>query len=267
MSTYIIGDVHGCYDQFVCLLNKIDYNSQKDKIVLTGDLVNRGPESLAVLNYCMGDKNITSVLGNHDLYLLYLINFNQSKGDLKKIIEAENSELIFNWLITRPLLIQISDQSGLNKFIVSHAGIPEIWSIEKALGLANEVSMALANNASEILQGMWGDKPNTWDESLVGNDRYRAIINYLTRMRFLDINAGLDLENTSNEATAGYKPWFDYESKLYKKMNQYYVFGHWASLNGQTNNPNFIGLDTGCVWKGELTALRVDDLKKISVKY
>ena len=112
-----------------------------------------------------------------------------------------------------------------------------------------------------------GDKPNTWDESLVGNDRYRAIINYLTRMRFLDINAGLDLENTSNEATAGYKPWFDYESKLYKKMNQYYVFGHWASLNGQTNNPNFIGLDTGCVWKGELTALRVDDLKKISVKY
>ena len=249
------------------MLNKIDYNSQKDKIVLTGDLVNRGPESLAVLNYCMADKNITSVLGNHDLYLLYLMNFNQSKGDLKKIIEAENSELIFNWLITRPLLIQISDQSGLNKFIVSHAGIPEIWSIEKALDLANEVSIALADNASKILQGMWGDKPNTWDESLVGNDRYRAIINYLTRMRFLDIHAGLDLENTSNEATAGYKPWFDYESKLYKKMNQYYVFGHWASLNGQTNNPNFIGLDTGCVWKGELTALRVDDLKKISVKY
>jgi bis(5'-nucleosyl)-tetraphosphatase (symmetrical) len=267
MSTYVIGDVHGCYDQFIKLLDKIDYNSQEDKIILTGDLVNRGPESLKVLNYCMADKNITSVLGNHDLYLLYLMNSNQGKGDLKKVVEEENNMQIFEWLITRPLIIQISNQANQNKFIVTHAGIPEIWSIEKAQDLGEEVSIALTKNATKVLQAMWGDEPNSWNESLVGNDRHRIIINYLTRMRFLGNAASMDFENTSIIAKEGYKPWFHYKSESYKKMNQYYVFGHWASLNGQTDNPNFIGLDTGCVWKGELTALRIDDFKKISVKY
>jgi bis(5'-nucleosyl)-tetraphosphatase (symmetrical) len=114
---------------------------------------------------------------------------------------------------------------------------------------------------------MWGDDPNIWNESLEGNDRNRIIINYLTRMRFLSNTARLDLENTSTKANEGFKPWFIYNSDSYQKMNQYFVFGHWASLNGQTNNPHFIGLDTGCVWKGALTALRVDDLEKISVQY
>ena len=267
MSTYVIGDVHGCFDQLINLLDKIDYDSQKDKIILTGDLVNRGPESLAVLNYCMADKNITSVLGNHDLYLLYLMSINQGKGDLKPVVDAENNMQIFEWLITRPLLIQISDQSNQNKFAITHAGIPEIWPIEKACELAEEVSMALTENASKILRIMWGDDPNTWNESLVGNDRYRVIINYLTRMRFLGNAASLDLKNTSAKAREGFKPWFNYDSKSYQRMNQYYVFGHWASLTGQTNNPHFIGLDTGCVWKGKLTALRIDDLEKISVQY
>ena len=112
MSTYVIGDVHGCFEQFVSLLDKINYNSQEDKIILTGDLVNRGPESLAVLNYCMADRNITSVLGNHDLYLLYLMNINQGKGDLKTVVEAENNMQIFEWLITRPLLIEIPELNG-----------------------------------------------------------------------------------------------------------------------------------------------------------
>ena len=188
MSTYVIGDVHGCFDQLINLLDKIDYDSQKDKIILTGDLVNRGPESLAVLNYCMADKNITSVLGNHDLYLLYLMSINQGKGELKPVVDAENNMQIFEWLIKRPLLIQISDQSNQNKFAITHAGIPEIWPIEKACELAEEVSMALTENASKILRTMWGDDPNTWNESLEGNDRYRVIINYLTRMRFLEIS-------------------------------------------------------------------------------
>ena len=267
MSTYVIGDVHGCFDQFIRMLDKIEYDSQLDKIILTGDLVNRGPESLAVLNYCIANKNITSVLGNHDLYLLYLMSINKGKGDLKTVVGAKNNMQIFEWLITRPLLIQISDQSNKNKFIITHAGIPEIWSIEKALELAQEVSMALTSNPSKILKTMWGDDPKIWRESLEGNERYRIIINYLTRMRFLGDAASLDLENTSIKAKKGFKPWFDYDSESYQKMNQYYVFGHWASLNGQTNNSHFIGLDTGCVWKGKLTALRVDDLEKISVQY
>ena len=267
MSTYVIGDVHGCFDQFIRLVKKIDYDSKKDQIILTGDLVNRGPKSLDVLNYCMADKNITTVLGNHDLYLLYLIRINQGKGKLKKIVEAANNKQIFEWLITRPLLIQAFNQSTNNKFIITHAGIPEIWSLEKAQDLADEVSQALTNHPSRMLKAMWGDDPKSWRESLTGNERYRIIINYLTRMRFLSNAACLDLKNTSAKASKGSKPWFHYESASYKKMKQYYVFGHWASLNGQTNNPHFIGLDTGCVWKGKLTALRMDDLEKISVKY
>jgi bis(5'-nucleosyl)-tetraphosphatase (symmetrical) len=207
------------------------------------------------------------VLGNHDLYLLYLISINQGKGKLKKIVEAENNKQIFEWLITRPLLIQAFNQSTNNKFIITHAGIPEIWSLEKAQDLADEVSQALTNHPSRVLKAMWGDDPKSWRESLTGNERYRIIINYLTRMRFLSNAACLDLKNTSAKASKGSKPWFHYESASYKKMKQYYVFGHWASLNGQTNNPHFIGLDTGCVWKGKLTALRMDDLEKISVKY
>ena len=267
MSTYVIGDVHGCFDQFIRLVKKIDYDSKKDQIILTGALVNRGPKSLDVLNYCMADKNITTVLGNHDLYLLYLISINQGKGKLKKIVEAENNKQIFEWLITRPLLIQAFNQSTNNKFIITHAGIPEIWSLEKAQDLADEVSQALTNHPSRVLKAMWGDDPKSWRESLTGNERYRIIINYLTRMRFLSNAACLDLKNTSAKASKGSKPWFHYESASYKKMKQYYIFGHWASLNGQTNNPHFIGLDTGCVWKGKLTALRMDDLEKISVKY
>ena len=267
MSTYIIGDVHGCFDQFIRLLKKINYDKQKDQIILTGDLVNRGPKSLDVLNYCLADKNITTVLGNHDLYLLYLMSIKQGKGKLRKIVKAENNKEIFDWLITRPLLIQISDQSTNNKFIITHAGIPEIWSIEKAQDLANEVSKTLTDNSSKILKAMWGDDPKSWNESLTGKERHRVIINYFTRMRFLGNKATLDLKNTSTKASKGFKPWFHYESVSYKKMKQYYVFGHWASLNGQTNNPHFVGLDTGCVWKGKLTALRVDDLEKISVKY
>ena len=215
----------------------------------------------------MADKNITTVLGNHDLYLLYLIRINQGKGKLKKIVEAANNKQIFEWLITRPLLIQAFNQSTNNKFIITHAGIPEIWSLEKAQDLADEVSQALTNHPSRMLKAMWGDDPKSWRESLTGNERYRIIINYLTRMRFLSNAACLDLKNTSAKASKGSKPWFHYESASYKKMKQYYVFGHWASLNGQTNNPHFIGLDTGCVWKGKLTALRMDDLEKISVKY
>ena len=207
------------------------------------------------------------MLGNHDLYLLYLISINKGKGKLKEILDAENVKQIFEWLITRPLLIQISNQSTNNTFIITHAGIPEIWPLEKAQALADEVTEALANNSSKILKAMWGDDPKSWNESLTGNERYRIIINYLTRMRFLGNDASLDLKNTTTKAFKGSKPWFHYESASYKKMKQYYVFGHWASLNGKTKNPHFIGLDTGCVWKGKLTALRIDDLEKISVKY
>jgi bis(5'-nucleosyl)-tetraphosphatase (symmetrical) len=265
MSTYVIGDVHGCFKQFIGLLKKINYNKIKDRIILTGDLVNRGPESLAMLNFCMKDSNITTVLGNHDLYLMYLLSIHQGKGKLKKVVEAKNSKKIFKWLLSKPLMIEIYNECSDSTFFITHAGIPEIWSPKKAQGLANEVSVLLKKNPSQVLKSMWGDHPKKWSDHLSGDERQRIIINYLTRMRFLDKSSKLDLKNTSMKGSDGFRPWFNYVSKSHEKKKQYYIFGHWASLKGKTNDPYFIGLDTGCVWEGKLTAVRLEDLKKISI--
>lgn len=267
MSTYVVGDVHGCFNQFLILLNKINYNFSKDKIILTGDLVNRGNESLAMLNFCMANPNIQTVLGNHDLYLLYLLSINKGKGKLKKITAAKNSHKIYKWLISRPLFIKEKDLSSGNTFFITHAGIPEIWSPNKAQRLAKEASDALKDNPKDFLSTMWGNHPRTWNDKLQGPDRYRMIINYLTRMRFINESATLDLKSTGSKSTDDFKPWFQYNSTKYKDKNYYFLFGHWAALNGKTKNKYFIGLDTGCVWKGKLTAIRLEDLKRFSVKY
>ena len=142
MSTYVIGDIHGCFDQFVDLLKKINYKKDEDKIILVGDLVNRGPDSLSVLNYCMADSNITTVLGNHDLYLLYLLSINKAKGKLKELVKSNNNK-IFEWLIKKPFFIEFFEQSSKNTFYITHAGIPEIWSPSKAKRLASETSSML----------------------------------------------------------------------------------------------------------------------------
>ncbi len=267
MSTYVIGDIHGCFDQFIDLLNKINYKKDEDQIILVGDLVNRGPDSLSVLNYCMADSNITTVLGNHDLYLLYLLSIDRAKGGLKEVVEADNKKQIFKWLLKMPFIIEIVNELNGNSFLISHAGIPEIWSPEKTKELASEVTSMLQNNPLKVLQSMWGDNPNKWDDELIDDERYRIIINYLTRMRFVDNNCMLDLKNNTATASTGFKPWFKYCSKTHEKKKQYFVFGHWAALNGQTDDPHFIGLDTGCVWKRKLTALRLNDLERISVNF
>ena len=267
MSTYVIGDIHGCFDQFTELLKKINYKKDKDKLILLGDLVNRGPDSLSVINHCMADSSIITVLGNHDLYLLYLLSIDKATGSLKEVVEADSNKQIFKWLLKMPLMLEIVDEVTGNSFLITHAGIPEIWSSEKTKELASEVTSLLQKNPLKVLQSMWGDNPNQWNEELVNDERCRIIINYLTRMRFVDKNCKLDLKNNTVKASAGFKPWFKYSSKDHEEKKQYYVFGHWAALNGQTDDPHFIGLDTGCVWKGKLTALRLNDLEKISVDF
>ena len=267
MSTYVIGDIHGCFDQFIELLKKINYKKDEDKLILLGDLVNRGPDSLSVINHCMADSSIITVLGNHDLYLLYLLSIDKATGSLKEVVEADSSKQIFKWLLKMPLMLEIIDEFTGNSFLIAHAGIPEIWSPEKTKELASEVTSLLQKNPLKVLQSMWGDNPNQWNEELVDDERCRIIINYLTRMRFVDRNCKLDLKNNTFKASAGFKPWFKYNSKVHEEKKQYYVFGHWAALNGQTDDPHFIGLDTGCVWKGKLTALRLNDLEKISVDF
>jgi|TARA_B110000503_G_scaffold65641_1_gene103100 bis(5'-nucleosyl)-tetraphosphatase (symmetrical) len=267
MSTYVVGDVHGCYSQFRRLLDKINYNPVKDKIILTGDLVNRGNQSLAMINFCMDNPGIKTVLGNHDLYLLYLLSINKGKGKLKKIINAKNHKKIYQWLLSKPLFIKEKDLKSGNTFFITHAGIPEIWSPHKAQKLAKETSDALKKNPSKFLASMWGNHPRTWSDSLEGSERHRMVVNYLTRMRFISPSATLDLKNTSAASSNNFRPWFQYDSKRHLDKKYYYIFGHWAALNGKTQNEHFIGLDTGCVWKGKLTAVRLEDLKKISVKH
>jgi len=267
MSTYVIGDIHGCFDQFIELLKKINYKKDEDKLILLGDLVNRGPDSLSVINHCMADSSIITVLGNHDLYLLYLLSIDKATGSLKEVVEADSNKQIFKWLLKMPLMLEIIDEFTGNSFLIAHAGIPEIWSPEKTKELASEVTSLLQKNPLKVLRSMWGDNPNQWNEELVDDERCRIIINYLTRMRFVDRNCKLDLKNNTFKASAGFKPWFKYNSKVHEEKKQYYVFGHWAALNGQTDDPHFIGLDTGCVWKGKLTALRLNDLEKISVDF
>ena len=215
----------------------------------------------------MADSNIITVLGNHDLYLLYLLSIDKATGSLKEVVEADSNKQIFKWLLKMPLMLEIVDEFTGNSFLIAHAGIPEIWSPEKTKELASEVTSLLQKNPLKVLQSMWGDSPNQWNEGLVDDERCRIIINYLTRMRFVDKNCKLDLKNNTVKASAGFKPWFKYSSKVHEEKKQYYVFGHWAALNGQTDDPHFIGLDTGCVWKGKLTALRLNDLEKISVDF
>jgi len=267
MSTYVIGDVHGCFDQLQRLLKKISFNPQIDKVILTGDLVNRGSKSLEVLNFCMNEPAVKTVLGNHDLYLLYLMSIDKPKGKLKNIVTAKNHIKIFKWLISRPLLININQQNVQKEFWITHAGVPEIWSPSKAQKLAKEASALLQTKPKHTLKAMWGDHPKRWNDDLTGDARVRTIINYFTRMRFVSNNSKLDLKNSGIDPKDGYKPWFQYTSKQYISKQDYYVFGHWAALNGKTGNKHFIGLDTGCVWKGKLTAIRLDDCKKFVINY
>ena len=195
------------------------------------------------------------------------MSIDKATGSLKEVVEADSNKQIFKWLLKMPLMLEIVDEFTGNSFLIAHAGIPEIWSPEKTKELASEVTSLLQENPLKVLQSMWGDNPNQWNEELVYDERCRIIINYLTRMRFVDKNCKLDLKNNTVKASAGFKPWFKYSSKVHEEKKQYYVFGHWAALNGQTDDPHFIGLDTGCVWKGKLTALRLNDLEKISVDF
>ena len=267
MSTYVIGDVHGCFIQFQRLLKRIKYSPNKDKIILTGDLVNRGPESLAMINFCLDHSNINTVLGNHDLYLLYLLSIDSKRGKLKKVVSAPNNKRIFKWLLSKPLFIKIKDIEKQRTFFITHAGIPEIWSPDKAYKLANETSNFLKKNPKRMLESMWGNHPNKWNDKLKDEARHRTIINYFTRMRFLRNGSEMDLKTTGTHAKKGFKPWFNYESHKYTDKNHYYIFGHWATLKGKTKNKHFVSLDTGCVWKGKLSAIRLEDLKKFSINY
>jgi bis(5'-nucleosyl)-tetraphosphatase (symmetrical) len=266
MAHYVVGDVQGCFKELEALLKKVNFNKEIDQLIFAGDLINRGQDSHKVLEFCIKNKkSVSGVLGNHDFYLLYLIEYQKKDKSLKKVLESKNIRHYQSWLKSLPLFLEIKIKETNEVFWISHAGIPFIWSIDDAKKLSKEVQASLKNDASNILAKMWGDTPKKWNENLKGYKRLRIIINYFTRMRYLSEDGSLKLDLKSKTAKKGYIHWFN-QTKENLKNKENIIFGHWASINGVTNIDNIIGLDTGCVWGNKLTAIRLEDKKIFQIK-
>lgn len=266
MSTYLIGDVHGCYDELQSLLNQVAFDPQVDQLWLTGDLVARGPASLEVLRFVryLGDC-VKMVLGNHDLHLLAVyagISRNKPKDRITPLLEAPDADLLINWLRRQPLL-QVDEEK---KLVMAHAGITPQWDIETAQSCAREVEAVLSSDTYPLfLDAMYGDMPNNWTPELSGLARLRFSTNALTRMRYCFPNGQLDMiaKEAPENAPPPLKPWFTIPGPV---SNDYTIaFGHWASLEGKGTPEGILALDTGCCWGGTLTMLRWED-KRVFVQ-
>lgn len=258
MATYAIGDVQGCFEPLQRLLASIQFQPEHDCLWFAGDLVNRGPQSLEVLRFIKNLPHKKVVLGNHDLHLLAVHYGGHSlkKHDtVQDILAAPDCDELLTWLRQQPLVVTSDDQ----QWCMSHAGVPPCWTVQQALARSQEVERCLkGEQATAFLSLMYGNYPDRFAESLTGMDRLRVIVNYLTRMRFVGVDNELDLLSKEGVGTApvGFTPWFSLpRNSTPTKL----LFGHWAALEGVTDQPDIIALDTGCVWGGKLSALRLDD--------
>ncbi len=268
MTDYAVGDIQGCLTPLLKLLAKVDFSPSRDCLWVAGDLVNRGPDSLDTLRFLQrldGSTNI--VLGNHDLHLLAIANTERQPNrhdTLDAVLQAQDWPTLEQWLRHQPLL-HFDRQKNI---AMAHAGIPPVWDIEQALTRADEVHQRLIGNSySDFFQNMYGNAPSLWQPDITGNDRLRLITNYFTRMRFCDNHSQLDLVDKSHKVSqrCGYKPWFEYH-QLQQKNAPEIIFGHWAALEGETNNPRYHALDTGCVWGGKLTIMQLNNRQKTTQK-
>ena len=261
MSTYLIGDIHGCLDELKALLAQVDFNPVQDTLWLTGDLVARGPNSLEVLRFVSGlGESVRMVLGNHDLHLLAIyagISPNKPKDRLTPLLQAEDADTLINWLRRQPVL-QVDDKL---KLVMAHAGITPQWDLETAKVCAREVEAILSSDSYPLfLDAMYGDMPNNWTDELSGLARLRFSSNVFTRMRFCFPNGQLDMicKDTPENAPRPLKPWFSLPSPVVQQGYNI-LFGHWASLEGKGTPEGIYALDTGCCWGGDLTMLRWED--------
>ena len=259
MSLYLIGDVQGCDDALQRLLDEISFSPSRDTLYLLGDLVNRGPQSATVLRRLMGYGNAAqAVLGNHDLHLLALaagVRQPSRSDTLGDILQASDREAMLEWL--RWQRMAMLEQIDGHALLMVHAGVLPNWSAQQAVALAGEVETILRGpQLGDFLRQMYGNEPALWDEALTGADRLRLIVNALTRMRFCDANGRMDHESKEGAATApaGYMPWFEVPGRRTAEITV--AFGHWSML-GWLGRSDVLSLDTGCVWGGCLSALRV----------
>ena len=263
MAIYAIGDIQGCYEDLIHLLDKLKFDPEHDKLWLVGDLVSRGPDSLGTLRFLMSlDDALVSVLGNHDLHMLAVdAGFKTSKDPgLIEILEANDRQVLMNWLRQHSL---IHHDKTLGYTMV-HAGIYPPWTLQQALEYANELETVLSGeHYHNFIEHMYGNKPDQWSSELSGWDRLRFICNSFTRMRFCNETGQLDLETKGaiGTQTESYIPWYDISQR--KMAKQRIIFGHWSTLCLTENiedqhQHNVYAIDTGCVWGGKLTALRID---------
>jgi bis(5'-nucleosyl)-tetraphosphatase (symmetrical) len=262
MATYAIGDLQGCLASFEALLARIP---DADRFIFVGDLVNRGPQSLATLRHVRAvvDRGeAVALLGNHDLHLLAVaagIRPLHDSDTLHEILDAPDREELLGWLRRRPLAHR---EDGV---LFVHAGVVPQWSAERTLELAREVEQRLAaEDHVGFLREMYGNEPARWSDEVRGNDRLRCVVNALTRIRLVSADGAmlLKFKDRSADAPPGYVPWFEHPQRA--TAGTLVVFGHW-STEGLVLRTDAIGLDTGCVWGGQLTALRLADRALVQI--
>jgi bis(5'-nucleosyl)-tetraphosphatase (symmetrical) len=259
MALYLIGDVQGCDAALQRLLNTLAFSPSRDTLFLLGDLVNRGPDSAAVLRRVMayGDA-ARSLLGNHDLHLLAVahgVRKPHRKDTLASILDAPDRHAMLHWLRQQPLAML--ETPGNTELLMVHAGVLPAWTATKTIALAREVEAVLqSDDAADFFNAMYGDTPAAWDDALTGTDRIRVIVNALTRLRFCTAEGTMEFEVKDSAATApeGYMPWFEVPGR--KTAGITVAFGHWSTL-GWMDRRDVLSLDTGCVWGGCLSALRI----------
>jgi bis(5'-nucleosyl)-tetraphosphatase (symmetrical) len=258
MAVYAVGDLQGCLDPLRRLLERLAFDPARDRLWLVGDLVNRGPQSLEALRFVrdLGEAALT-VLGNHDLHLLAVAlagKKTKGKDTLTPILAAPDRDELIDWLRRQPLLHHEPDLRA----VLAHAGIPPDWDIPTAAACAREVEAVLAGDeVRDFLAEMYGDHPDRWDAGLEGLERLRYTVNALTRMRYLTPDGRLEFKYkcAPEQAPDGLIPWY---AAPRAPLGATVVFGHWSTL-GRIRLPGAIGLDTGCLWGGRLTAVRLDD--------
>lgn len=266
-QTLVVGDIQGCYRGLQRLLDKAGFNPSSDKLYAVGDLVARGDDSLSTLQYLqdLGDA-FHAVLGNHDLHLLAIsqgIRQPKASDNLGSLIASPEFDTLIHWLRQFPLACRISDSHTM-----VHAGLYPGWSPSKLLELSNEVSARLrADDFNAMLETMYGNSPDRWQDDLDVVPRQRFIINACTRMRFIGPGKTLEFATKSSpsHAPAELVPWFKADNPGLSR-DEKIVFGHWAALEGNTNDAQFIALDTGYVWGQTMTALRLEDNHTFRVK-
>lgn len=262
---YVIGDVQGCFEALKALLKSIQFDPDQDFIWFAGDLVARGENSIGALRFIkklVERGSAATVLGNHDLTLLACARGLKSvkeKDRTRDVIDAIDSDDLIDWLRKQPLCLFPNEQT-----ILTHAGIPCIWTVEQTATLAKEVEAVIGHEDFAVMDAflteMYGTQPDVWSDELKGHARLRCITNYLTRMRLTNAEGRLEFsfkDALEDPMPEGFQPWFEFASKAAETHQV--IFGHWAALQGRTINPHIQNVDGGCVWGNQLLAYRLED--------